>query len=418
MRQVNRADEIHFIYESRLLNVEAREKLVDFCAKYRLTLVDVTEIIHTCTQPLELKLVEMYQDEILNLGRNGGNPAVASDILRLLSPIYGRGIYTDFDVFVDTRKLPHVIEVKAPLLLRISSFILKENSSLVRLSVNNETWCVVNQKAALPYIQRIQATAIQLSGIQSAFIPAASRTYIAQNEADFIGSVLTKLSQQQNARQMRRSIHRLCDSNILVYRLMLDLKNFLVEGERLFFKGNAIKMNDELLSQIAQNLRYEYSAKLALVTRNRRQKLERCILDRSDKPILDANRHEIFDQLIDKTIIGTTGSDAYMFGIFGQNQFSRIDAAQKVYPFALETYGLQHIFYSTNGYPLGATEAEREQCMRASVNDNSWRRHGEQAMFLKADTMQRAALSIQRFFRAHAVDTSSDKESQDNVRAI
>lgn len=264
---------------------------------------------------------------------------------------------------------------------------------------------------ALPYIKKIQAIAIQLAGVQALTIPLHQQTY--QWDSGFKGSLLTKLSMQQTARQIRRSIRRLCSNNKVFYRLMLDFKSFEIEGEeRLFFKDKLVTIDDTMLAQIARDLRFMMQTKLASSTPKRRRELE-IRIGESDQSVLDENREEIHNELLMATVIGTTGPDAYMLGLFGTNTFSCNDMKKKVDPFALERYKLQHIFYSTNGYPLSSSEADHNFFLDNATNDSSWNPLGEQKLLSRQDTMQRAASCIQRFFTTHhKEDKVGDAASQ------
>ena len=154
MRDLNKTDEIHFIYDSALLSATTLQKLNNFCEKHRIIAVDIqTEVIPECKTAEEKKLIALYQDEVRHL-EAGGNLGVASDILRWVSPVYKRGTYSDLDVAVDTRGLPETIIVDKPLLLRLGSLVLQKEYEAVAL--NNDTVAVVDSQEALPYVRKIQ----------------------------------------------------------------------------------------------------------------------------------------------------------------------------------------------------------------------------------------------------------------------
>jgi len=154
MRDINPADEIYFVYDSSLLSPKALKELESFCAKYGIIAKDVQkDVIPQDNSEEERKLIEIYQDEISHL-EDGGNPAVGSDILRWLKPVYELGTYTDFDVHVDTRKLPETISVEKPLLFSLGSYAVK--SDVESICINNDTIAVVDSQEALSDIQKIQ----------------------------------------------------------------------------------------------------------------------------------------------------------------------------------------------------------------------------------------------------------------------
>ena len=69
--------------------------------------IDSESFIQQLANPTEIALYQLAKKELDNIfDQQGGNPAAASDILRILSPCYMRGIYTDFDVDVSYDELP------------------------------------------------------------------------------------------------------------------------------------------------------------------------------------------------------------------------------------------------------------------------------------------------------------------------
>ncbi|MBA2650524.1 MAG: hypothetical protein H0U75_13210 [Legionella sp.] len=122
MRDINPEDEIHFIYDGALLSKTALIELQAFCGKYRITPQNVRSLMPHCKTVEEQNLCSLYAQEVSHLNE-GGNLGVGSDILRWLSPIYTLGTYTDFDVPVDTSKLPNTITVAKPLLMSLGSVV-------------------------------------------------------------------------------------------------------------------------------------------------------------------------------------------------------------------------------------------------------------------------------------------------------
>ncbi|WP_133126929.1 glycosyltransferase family 88 protein [Legionella nagasakiensis] len=99
------------VFSSSILDEEGRKKLNtlqtsyhenDFC---NLSLhiefldIDSPDFIEKLDEN-EQELFEYARLELRSFS-HGGNPAAASDIIRLLSPCYKQGIYTDFDVLLD-----------------------------------------------------------------------------------------------------------------------------------------------------------------------------------------------------------------------------------------------------------------------------------------------------------------------------
>lgn len=152
MRSINPNDTIHFIYDSRLLTAKALDELKTFCEKHTIIPHNIPdEIIPACQTTEEKSLVILYEDEIFHL-QEGGNLGAASDILRTLSPIYSLGTYTDFDVDINTQKLPPVLKVKEPVLVSFD----KNTSQFC-----NDILIVTHPEKALAFIQIIQRAMIE-----------------------------------------------------------------------------------------------------------------------------------------------------------------------------------------------------------------------------------------------------------------
>ncbi|MGC1181368.1 glycosyltransferase family 88 protein, partial [Legionella sp.] len=157
MREKNPNDEINLVYDSTLLTREATEELETFCDENRILSVDAALFANLTLTKKEYTLLNFYKDEMRNLNK-GGNLAVASDILRWISPLYERGTYTDFDFPIDTSKLPPVIKVAAPLLLNIGSLKIGKQEFIL---VNNDFVAIVDPKAAKEQLEYVQSGIIE-----------------------------------------------------------------------------------------------------------------------------------------------------------------------------------------------------------------------------------------------------------------
>ena len=390
MRLMNPLDDIHLVYDSRLLNDVAISELNQFCEKHHIIPVDVvSEVIPGCVTPLEIRILELYHEEILNLGEGGGNLAGASDKLRVLSPIYRRGAYTDFDVEVDTLDLPEFIEVNAPILVRISSYFPNQSSRDERISVNNEFFAVVHEEDAKSKINLIQQIGIELFGIQKLNQKNPSPY---QDAEGVTGALLRKLSLEQNARQIRRSIMRLSRSNELFYRTLNYLDNLQVSSERLFFK-NAPQVTSQLLEHSAQELELLFHLKIW------KPSISSTAVVKNKEFFLDLNREELLNDMLMWTVIETTGPSAFCLGLFLKNFFSAKEMQEMVNPVAMGTYGLERYFKSTNGYPMHVDAKMKELCEKNASNDRSWQFFGMSKMRHQEVQMQEAAKKIQGWWR-------------------
>lgn len=152
MRNLNPADTINLVYDSRLLSDEALANLKTFCQKHNIVVHDIPKkIIPFCKTKEEEKLIQLYQDEIFNL-EQGGNLGVASDLLRMLEAVYSLGTYSDFDVHIDTKKLPPLIQIKEPFLFSFD----KKNVLFC-----TDILIIANSLQTLPVIQIIQHAMIR-----------------------------------------------------------------------------------------------------------------------------------------------------------------------------------------------------------------------------------------------------------------
>jgi len=149
MRGVNPEADIYFVYDKSLLLGDAFKDLEEFCERYRITPKDIhQDIFPLCQSETEQTLVALCKEEITER-ENGGNLAAASDILRWLEPVYTPGIYSDFDVSLNTSELPPTISVSRSMLLPINSSLRDSWSDFVLHITTQETL----EKATL--LQRI-----------------------------------------------------------------------------------------------------------------------------------------------------------------------------------------------------------------------------------------------------------------------
>lgn len=392
MRVINPQDEIHLVYDSRLLNEEAKLQLHAFCQRHRIIPINVLdEVVPNCRTPNELKLLAAYHEEIENVGVKGGNLASASDKLRVLSPIYCLGVYTDFDVDVNTRGLPETIIVKAPILISVGSFFVDPGKTVERISVNNEFFAVVDEHDARKALNRIQEIGLQLFAVQK---EGAKNPY--KEAPALIANILTKLSYHQNAREIRQSIFRLTQSNEIYARLLRFPEHLKVDGQRISFKSGTPKPSSSDLSQLGVDYEFYYRLQSLTAPENRKKILHEFRDRLSAEHALDFNREDFLDDCIQWTVIETTGPMSYCYGLFGKNQFSSREMEQFVNPFAMGTYQLSTHFKSNNGYPIHSDRATKEACIGRANPDSSWRLFGIKRIDAQQKVMENAALIIQK----------------------
>ncbi|MES2203737.1 MAG: glycosyltransferase family 88 protein [Pseudomonadota bacterium] len=151
-RVTNPDDQISLVYDGRLLSDEAIASLHQFCQTHNIKPHDMKNLRHLVKTKEEKFLISMYEDEINNL-ENGGNLAAASDILRILSPVYSLGVYTDFDVAINTNNLGSMIFLKEPVLINCG---ILEN----QLYYASDIIAVSNSKAGENLMNLLQRTMI------------------------------------------------------------------------------------------------------------------------------------------------------------------------------------------------------------------------------------------------------------------
>lgn len=147
---------LHLVYDSQLLNDKEKLRIRDFCYQNHIQPFDIRQVIqnqdkYQLTEE-ERKLINLYEEEINNLG-NGGNLAAASDLLRWVSPVYELGTYCDLDVSIHTTLLPDKVDVSSPLLLNIGL-----NFNATDVYCDNAIIAVIDKEDAqndIVYIQKL-----------------------------------------------------------------------------------------------------------------------------------------------------------------------------------------------------------------------------------------------------------------------
>ena len=165
MRTRNPADEIHFIYDNRLLSSAADKELHQFCVKYKIVPHDfTTDIQPKCTTDEESRLVNQYEEQFTKIAQ-GIYVGSLSDITRWLGPVYRLGTYSDFDTTIDTSRLGKSISVKRPLLLNLNAVPFTDKIQSV--DINCDIISVVDEDAALDaphYFRPIKSISMLLEG--------------------------------------------------------------------------------------------------------------------------------------------------------------------------------------------------------------------------------------------------------------
>lgn len=386
MRVMNASDIIHLIYDSSLLNSKAIQELVHYCKEHRIIAVDAQQLTHLPLSDNERRLFHFYNDEIKNLNQ-GGNLAVASDILRWLSPIYNLGTYSDFDYPIDTRGLSEAMNVSAPLLLNIGS--LKMGSKEFILS-NNDFIAVVNEQAATTLIEKVQANLLnKLEYYDTNFIEETEKQfhdnvvsrhiirfmknrpetlYIAKSKdlkkhSAFTNTIKETASSLNSSRNHRNYIQQIMSNNDsflrfnkqaqesatdTIQRLKNDLKNHLNLVKYLFFNKEYIEIKH--------------------------------ILHCNDDELLTYVRNKELNLYLKSIIVCTTGPLEIANALFGNYVLKHHEFINKVQPLSFNHYQLQRAFKTPNSIPLHESPLGMMKFLgvnEGEVNDTSWLESGK-----------------------------------------
>ncbi|MGB4191740.1 MAG: glycosyltransferase family 88 protein [Rickettsiales bacterium] len=124
-RSDNPCSKINIIYSESLLSAKTKEDNQKFLTSYNIEMVDFDKIfndekVNLQSEGRDLEIFALARDELdnFNKGNGGGNPAAASDLLRISFLLNGKyGIYSDFDVDISFGKEKKFIEVKSPIII-------------------------------------------------------------------------------------------------------------------------------------------------------------------------------------------------------------------------------------------------------------------------------------------------------------
>lgn len=400
MRDINRSDDIHFVYDSQLLSPTALDDLHSFCRRYNIIPKDVrVDVFPHCETEEETKLITLYNDEISHLDR-GGNLAVGSDILRWLKPVYDLGTYTDFDVHVDTRKLAATIAVEKPLLMNIGSTSVLGKAKMA--AINNDTISVVDGSAALMAIQSIQQS-IHFSCSKQGSHPSSSllhrnlnqferqlNSYLPAGLAGYINlehpdrkalNELIDLSRGKTALEVRQNILSTHSTNAAYAH------KYLVEQGIVAAFG--LKNN---ISVAVAHLRKQLESSAGwlgwlLLPKNIYQQQRELSLISDDHALLDKVRSISRLMALKNSVVYTSGPYALMCGLFpGGFIFDKEGIDTQVAPYSFQHYELDKAFISANSVPLHASAKQLAPLLSAEIgqlNDLSWLEEGQQATAIR-----------------------------------
>lgn len=388
MRETNPADPINLVHDSSLLSKKATEDLKRFCKEHRITPVDVNEFGKSLKSKNEKILYQFYKDEVTHLG-DGGNLALASDILRWLSPVYTKGAYTDFDVPVDTTNLPPSISVETPILINIGS--LKTGNKEIILS-NNDFIAVVDPEAAKKDIEKVQDGIIGVLGkYTNDFIEKTEEEY---GKDSFLNKYLISFMRNRS-----ESIYISRSKNIFPEgqeRSSLEVRKYINEvmtDSNKFLDFNKL-IPEESHESVIQRLRDELQDQMGffkwLFFRNEYYEIKN-ILEQPDDKLIDSLMKKERTLYLKSIVVCTTGPIAVAKFLFNGYVFNPELFKSNIQPYSFNHYDLKSAFQSQNSISmhesifgmmsfLGAEEGK--------LNDSSWLETGEKLQKSRGEVLE------------------------------
>ncbi|MFI4919022.1 MAG: glycosyltransferase family 88 protein [Legionellales bacterium] len=377
MREKNPTDVIHLIYDSSLLNEQGMTELQHFCKEHAILPVDAAnEFNHALQTEKEQKLYEFYQDEITHL-KDGGNLAVASDIMRWLSPVYTRGTYTDFDVPVDTRNLPPLVYVDAPLLLNIGSLQIRNKEVILS---NNDYIAIVDPTAAQKEIELVQDGFIKVLGeytndfIEKTTAKIGDDSFINRYIIGFMKnrseSVYIERSKSIAAEGVKLSSRKL---RAYIHDIMSDQNKFVD-----FNKADPTGTRAAEIQRIRTELRQQLSTIKWLFFSKEYNEISQ-MLRQTDEVLLSQLMKKECSLYVKSIVVCTTGPISIANCLFHDYVFDHQVFNQDVRRFSFNHYDLRTAFQSKNAIPMYENILGMMKFLGAEdgkLNDSSWLEEG------------------------------------------
>lgn len=376
MRNQNLNDIIHLVYDSSLLNKNAQQNLQKFCHQHQFTPIDIDDIQRTELTKEENRLLDYYYDEIQHI-KEGGNLAVASDILRWISPIYKLGSYTDFDVPVNTQNLANSCPVKSPILLNIGSLKIGKNELILS---NNDFISITDPEAATEQIKTVQNNILStLDEYHTDFIETAtaalgsdhflytrfSRYMKSRSESEYMGK-----SEQLNCKHKKTS------------RELRKLINEVTSNPKQYIDFNRLT-KEETDSQVITRLRKELHAQLSLIKWfffNKEYSAIQSALKQSDDKFIAYCTQRDRALYTKSIVVCTTGPIAIARALFGNYVLNSSEFNEKVTSASIHHYALEKHFQSQNAIKLHENALGMLRFLGKAdgeLNDSSWLEEGE-----------------------------------------
>lgn len=392
MRETNLSDVIHLIYDSLLLNSNAIQDLMHYCREHRIIPVDVRMTEAEIISDNEQKLFHFYDDEITNLNQ-GGNLAVASDILRWLSPFYKLGTYSDFDYPIDTSMLPELIDVDAPLLLNIGSLKLGNKEFIL---ANNDFIAVVDELAASHLINKVHHNLLsKLTHYDNDFNEQVEKQFSDNLLSRYVIRLMRNRSETlyiAKSKDLKQQPELIDSTPLNSSRSYRNYIQQIMTNNDLFLRFN--KQGSESSADTIQRLRNELEQNLNLVKFlffNKEYAETKQLLQLNDNDFLTYCRKKEINLYLKSIIVCTTGPVEIANALFSKYVMDSPELIKKVQPLSFNHYQLQHAFKSPNSIPLHENPLGMMKFLGASegeVNDSSWLESGKQLQEARIKTLK------------------------------
>ncbi|MFI4919705.1 MAG: glycosyltransferase family 88 protein [Legionellales bacterium] len=407
MRTTNPGDVIHLVYAKQLLSPLALVELESFCKKHKINPVPIEEQVlpHCLGDQDEHNLAELYQQEI-NALNQGGNVAAASDMLRWLKPVYSLGIYSDFDVKINTQKLSDIIVVDATIITKIGSVKtpiqgLPQND-LETIVLNNDSIAVAgNDLLTHQTIQKIQRkiydayhnplvyTELHDTLFRDVRMYVNSQLHDANAGVDVAAQVLTSVSNKHLDVELAGGLGLINPNPITLRKAILE------RSIPIYFSNNPITTKEMLRLQLT-TLRQG-----SLIHKKLSQ-----YLAMSDKDLILTLEAEYHQDLIKTSVTRTSGPGVVMLGLFGRMALSASVIEKEIKPYSFQHYDLNDAFLSNNCFAFhtsGQDVIKKGLGEAGAVCDLSWLPDGMLVQAQREKKMNADAVTIQRRYRGHKI---------------
>lgn len=377
MRERNPNDIIHLVYESTLLTQSSITALHEFCREHNIVPINANFIQDSLHSENEKILFNFYKDEISHLN-TGGNLAVASDILRWLSPVFKKGTYTDFDFPVDTSQLPEFIPTETPILLNIGSLKLGKKEFIL---ANNDFVAVIDAIAAKNAIDRVQNGLIaRLSHYDTDFI---ERTEKELNQDSFINRYLLKFMKNRSESLYIAKSKEIIPPN--TPSSSLRIRTYI--GEVMTDKNKFLNFNkmspQETHQEVIKRLRKEQQAQLNFIKYlffSQEYSVIKRTLETDDEKFLTYLMKKEHDLYLKSIVVCTTGPIQISNALFNGYVVDTNRFINEIQPHSFNHYGLQSAFRSQNSIPLHENVLGMLKFLgvdEGELNDSSWLDSGQ-----------------------------------------